>query len=570
MAETEKPTREKIEDLKKELNALKENMLTESQNISDDYYSNTMSTVKKLKLQAIANDIKSKERELAKLILQWSREAAGAARAEPATSTPPTRSRAADEPARTACEEEPCSEREAPPPSLPLQDSRCIAIWEKMQPPKGAGGGGTVNDVTCGQPTLKPTDAALKEIGKLLNGKAGVNKAIAKWEGRGWASGEESDAVFGVVGNDGSAKWTKGVLMMAACEVIEQYWKLGHKNAEVWVHSHFRTSSSNHRTYSAIDYFVKIQSGGKEEYQNRLPALTQWVGQRLLITNGKLPNGASGLYLNVSYEGSAVLEKTSCPEGSYLVQTHTNEWTCCPDGFIWDPTASGGEGSCRVVDASLFPITDYPPPSFGDDNEYYPSDAQAADIAEAKKEASGEGKVYPFPTKEATKTGAKFPWGPKPLAGIGGPDFPTSHGGASHAASGPGGSAGVHYDMRGHTYKGAPVSYLNIDIDGDSADEIQKTRDALAYMEGRAVTIADDRTDKKNVIGINAGKQFTLPADTKRGNRLGPVAKWFRAYRSSEKKNPGPQAQVYLPRVKGNWHKVANLNHILNMWANDV
>ena len=161
--------------------------------------------------------------------------------------------------------------------------------------------------------------------------------------------------------------------------------------------------------------------------------------------------------------------------------------------------------------------------------------------------------------------------GAVPIRGSGGPDFPTSHGWASHGSAGPGGSAGVHYDMRSHTYKArGPVSYLNIDIDGDGADEIQKTRDALAYMEGREITFADNRTDKKNIIGINAGKKFTLPADTKRGDRLGPVAKWFRAYRSPSKKAPGPQAQKYLPNVKGRWNDVANLNHILNMWANDV
>ena len=229
-----------------------------------------------------------------------------------------------------------------------------------MQPPKGAGGGSTVNDVTCGEPTLKPTDAALKEIGKLLNGKAGVKKAIAKWKGRGWKRGAKSGDVFGTgkEGNEGSAKWTKGVLMMAACEVIEQYWKLGYKDAEVWVHSHLRTGpkEKNHPTYSAIDYFVKVRSDGKEEFQNRLAALTQWVGQRLLITNGKLPNGASGLYLNVNYAASPLIEGFGCEEGFYPVRDNSGGWTCCPDGSVWDPNANFGAGSCRVVDDTVYPI----------------------------------------------------------------------------------------------------------------------------------------------------------------------------------------------------------------------
>ena len=91
---------------------------------------------------------------------------------------------------------------------------------------------------------------------------------------------------------------TRSVYMMAAAEVIEEYWKQAWSDAKVIITSHWREGGKgNHPTGGAFD--VRIEYEGEK----RVPALQTWAGLKKLQLAGRLPLGATGLYLNVSSDG---------------------------------------------------------------------------------------------------------------------------------------------------------------------------------------------------------------------------------------------------------------------------
>ena len=108
---------------------------------------------------------------------------------------------------------------------------------------------------------------------------------------------------------------------------------------------------------------------------------------------------------------------------------------------------------------------------------------------------------------------------------------------ASTRFSGPGGSGGVHYDMRGFTYKPgasrrATSTWIDLDLDGDGKDEIQSSQGtARKFLTGKKVTIRDKRGYKK----INKGKRFTLAANEERADVYGPIWDFFEHYKNKKK-----------------------------------
>ena len=97
--------------------------------------------------------------------------------------------------------------------------------------------------------------------------------------------------------NKGNEFDTRTLLIMGACQVIEEYWQLMYPDAQVKITSHHRPGDKgNHTTGGAID--IRIEYEGK-----RLPVLQTWGGLKKLIAGGRIPNGGAGLYLNVSANG---------------------------------------------------------------------------------------------------------------------------------------------------------------------------------------------------------------------------------------------------------------------------
>ena len=97
----------------------------------------------------------------------------------------------------------------------------------------------------------------------------------------------------------GGDRLIPGYFMMGVAQVVEDYWRQKYPSAEVRITSHFRSTSGNHKTAAAMDFRVDTGTPGEP----RVPTLQTWAGLRVLMAEGRIPNGGSGVYLNVSPDG---------------------------------------------------------------------------------------------------------------------------------------------------------------------------------------------------------------------------------------------------------------------------
>jgi len=114
---------------------------------------------------------------------------------------------------------------------------------------------------------------------------------IKKWHDR-----REDNRGFKPINTDVNRR---AIFMMAACEVIEIYWQQVYSDSRVFITSHYRGNSPNHKSGAAVDIRIEYGQGFKE----RVPALQIWAGLKKLQAAGRLPKGGTGLYLNVSSGG---------------------------------------------------------------------------------------------------------------------------------------------------------------------------------------------------------------------------------------------------------------------------
>tara|TARA_R110002110_G_scaffold136060_1_gene320657 strand:+ start:82 stop:2694 length:2613 start_codon:yes stop_codon:yes gene_type:complete len=89
--------------------------------------------------------------------------------------------------------------------------------------------------------------------------------------------------------------------LMAAAEVLEQYWRQMYPNAEVHISSHIRASSPNHKSGAAMDVYVKNWRDGAPG--KKMPALQCWAGLQKIREANRVPNGGVGIYLNLRSSG---------------------------------------------------------------------------------------------------------------------------------------------------------------------------------------------------------------------------------------------------------------------------
>jgi hypothetical protein len=494
---------EQIDILKLELTNLKTDM---TQEVDEEFYSGSGEL--RSQLQDKATSIKQKEKKLAVLLLTRSRQemSENALKEQSQPEAKAARKNKARQPPRKpsvpGCDDPPCVDT-VPGRAVDIPaEMGCVVTWDGMEPSLSK----------CGELTLPRNpgkyDNVLLEIGKKLKNKL-PNAPIDKWKKRG----------IKLAGSEGDATWTKCILMMAAAEVIENYWTARHKDAKLFVTSHRRDDSTNHRSYAAMDYHIqlvdkleKVKNKAGEDvtlptYMQRLPAIIQWVGQRLLINNGKLPNGGSGMYLNV-FAGFFPIEHVAPPDTDKTVPgTPTKIPT-----FIFD--GKPAEGMEQI----------------------------------AKK------------TKDSPY------WGP----GTG--HAPLQQAFASVSKAGPGGSGGIHYDLRHYAFQpkgGAGSKWLHLDLDSDGKDEITKTRESLKYLKGDKVSVTDNNKKKLNWIRMNDSKPYDVPQSDERGDKLGWIATWYSAYGGSQKVL-GPQAKKmaagYFPITS--MDKIVNLDQMIQLWVN--
>ena len=103
---------------------------------------------------------------------------------------------------------------------------------------------------------------------------------------------------------------------MGACQVIEEYWRSmsGYEDAKLKVSSHYRgEGKGNHSTGGAMDIRIEYNNGSK-----RIPVLQTWGGLKKLISARRIPNGAAGIYLNVSENGVKGVDPSKAGKASSI------------------------------------------------------------------------------------------------------------------------------------------------------------------------------------------------------------------------------------------------------------
>jgi len=116
--------------------------------------------------------------------------------------------------------------------------------------------------------------------------------ARAAGSGRGFKKGEFNAGP--------EVRKARTLYLMAAAEVLEQYWRQMYFNAEVHISSHIRTSSPNHKSGGAMDVYVK---NWHTDPDKKMPALQCWAGLQKIREADRVPNGGVGIYLNLRSNG---------------------------------------------------------------------------------------------------------------------------------------------------------------------------------------------------------------------------------------------------------------------------
>ena len=142
-------------------------------------------------------------------------------------------------------------------------------------------------------------DFDLDKIGDAFEGVAPLN--LDEWDGNAGGHGPAGNPGFEKVSSEEQKTRTK--YMKAAAYIIELYWRQMYPDATVIITDHYRPppDNGNHSMGAAIDLRIEATLGGSGT--KRLSVLRTHSGLKKLQAAGRIPNGGTGVYLNLSPNG---------------------------------------------------------------------------------------------------------------------------------------------------------------------------------------------------------------------------------------------------------------------------